>query len=57
MWLSSATFAGDLHEAVRAKDKGAVESLLIGGVEVDETDFILGTLNKRHQYRMENIVC
>jgi ankyrin repeat protein len=43
MWLSSATFAGDLHEAVRAKDKGVVESLLVGGVEVDETDFILGT--------------
>ena len=43
MWLSSATFAGDLHEAVRAKDKGVVESLLVGGIEVDETDFILGT--------------
>jgi ankyrin repeat protein len=41
--LSSATFAGELHEAVRAKDKGAVKSLLIGGVEVDETDFVLGT--------------
>ncbi len=39
----TATFAGELHDAVRAGDKAAVESLLVGGADVDENDYILGT--------------
>lgn len=39
----SATFAGELHDAVRAQDNAAVEALLASGAEVDGTDFILGT--------------
>jgi ankyrin repeat protein len=40
---TSATFAGELHDAVRAEDKAAVEALLAGGAEVDGSDFIFGT--------------
>ncbi len=38
-----ATSAGELHDAVRAQDKVAVEAVLASDVEVDETDFIFGT--------------
>lgn len=41
--ISSVTFAGELHDAVRAQDNAAVEALLASGVEVDETDFVFGT--------------
>ena len=37
------TFAGELHDAVRAQDNAAVEALLASGAEVDETDFIIGS--------------
>ena len=36
-------FAGDLHEAVRAKDAQRLVLLLEAGQAVDETDFVLGT--------------
>lgn len=35
--------AGDLHDAVRNKDIAAVEAILAGGAEIDETDYVLGT--------------
>lgn len=35
--------AGELHDAVRAKDNTAVEAVLASGTEVDETDFLFGT--------------
>ena len=38
-----ATSAGELHDAVRAHDKAAVEASLAGGAEVDDTDFSFGT--------------
>lgn len=46
MALISATatsFAGRLHDAVRANDNAAVESLLASGASVDESDLFLGT--------------
>ena len=36
-------WAGDLHDAVRNKDIASVESILAGGADVDETDYVLGT--------------
>ncbi len=35
--------ASDLHDAVRTNDNAALEALLEGGAEVDESDYILGT--------------
>ena len=35
--------AGQLHDAVRARDNAAVEALLTAGVPVDESDYVLGT--------------
>jgi len=46
MALISATatsFAGELHDAVRANDNAAIESLLASGASVDESDLFLGT--------------
>jgi len=35
--------AGELHDAVRAGDLAAVETLLVSGVDIDETDYLTGT--------------
>ena len=35
--------AGELHDAVRAQDKAAIETLLAGGTAIDESDYIFGT--------------
>lgn len=35
--------AGPLHDAVRAKDITAIDGLLAGGVDIDETDYFVGT--------------
>jgi ankyrin repeat protein len=35
--------AGELHDAVRAGDLAAVETLLASGVDIDETDYAVGT--------------
>ncbi len=35
--------AGPLHDAVRAKDSAAIKQLLAGGVDVEETDYFVGT--------------
>lgn len=35
--------AGELHDAVRARDTAAVEALLAGGAEVNESDYLVGT--------------
>ena len=39
----SSTFAGPLHDAVRAQDKSAIDELLTSGVPVNQSDFVLGT--------------
>lgn len=35
--------AGELHDAVRAADNATIETLLVGGVDVNESDFVFGT--------------
>jgi ankyrin repeat protein len=37
------TMANDLHDAVRAKDIFAVEKLISGGIDINETDYFTGT--------------
>ena len=38
-----ATSAGELHDAVRAQDKVAIEALLASGTAIDESDYFFGT--------------
>ena len=43
IFTTSATSAGELHDAVRAQDKVAVEALLASGSAIDEPDYLFGT--------------
>ena len=38
-----AASAGELHDAVRAQDKAAIEALLASGTAIDESDYFFGT--------------
>ena len=41
-WIATAD-SGSLHDAVKANDRAAVESILAGGADINESDFVLGT--------------
>lgn len=43
IYTTTATMAGELHDAVRAEDKMGVEALLASDADVNESDFIFGT--------------
>jgi ankyrin repeat protein len=41
--IPALTHAGDLHDAVKAKDVSAINDLLASGTDIDELDFVVGT--------------